>query len=415
MKKICITANACRRRGLDAKRIQSYFLKNGYNVVKNPKKADIIIYVACGFHGNIAESNFKRIKEFQKYNAELIVAGCLPINEKENLSKYFNGRTLGTKELNRIDSKIDELFPENKKKFWDIEDANFLFSNSKLYPLLELLLKIKLFKIFCFKFIEYSYRHIRGMNSFKSTVFPIKPLFHLRVAWGCDSKCTYCVIRKSTGPFHSKPLDQCIKEFKKGLSQGYKDFIITAVNSGCYGKDIGSSFPELLDELTKIPGDFKIIIRGLYPNWLIKYIDELEEIIKRNKIKLLGIPIQSGSPQILKLMNRRTELEKLKNACRRLQNADPNLIIDTHYIIGFPTETDEDFQHTLKLVKDIDSKVVYFFPFSSRTGTAAEKLKPKVTNKQIQLRIKKAQQFLENLGYQSNSVLKMRLPLFEKK
>jgi len=411
MPNVYICSRSCRRRGLDATKIQTYFILNGHKIVHNPKKADYIFFVACGFHGDIAEECSRKIQKLQKYDAELIVAGCLPLNSKDVLKKVFDGRTLGTKDIDRI----DDFFPENKVKFKDVEDANFVLdTNHRYYKYKRLLEKNKFFYKTVIGILDILYRVKSGKNSFHYNVFPIKPLFHVRIAWGCDSKCTYCVIRKSTGPFHSKPFEKCIEEFKLGLSQGYKLFLLTAVNSGCYGMDIGHNFPELLDEITKISGSYKIIIRGIYPNWLIKYIDELEEIAKRKKIKVFGIPIQSGSSRILKMMKRTIDLDKLADACIRLQRADPDMIVDTHYIIGFPTETEEDFEKTLNLAKKIDSRVVYFFPFSCRAGTGAEHLEPKVSVGEIQNRINKTKQVLTKKGYKAKTVLDMGLPLFEK-
>ncbi len=400
MSNVFIQAYACRRRLLDSRKIESYFIKNGHNIVNSPKKADIIIFVACGFHGDVASNNFKKITQLQKYDAKLIVAGCLPINEKENLSKYFDGTTIGTKELNRIDSKIDSIFPENKIKFNEIDDGNICFPiDIKINHYTNFLRKSILLENLYLKIMDYIQKHIQGEKSFKYVLFPIKQPFHIRIAEGCNGKCSYCAIRFSAGPFHSKPFDECIAEFKKGLSEGYKKFAICAVDTGCYGTDINSSFPELLDAIIKISGDYEIIIRTFNSTWLIKYIDKLEEIIKSGKIKDIAIPIQSASPRILKLMKRNYNIEKLKNAIQRLREADPNLIIETHFMIGFPTETEEDFQKTLDFVKDIDSNFLVFFRFSSRPGTAMEKLQPNITSKQIESRIKKTKIYLKKQGY----------------
>ncbi len=415
MTNVFIQVNACRRRCLDARRIESYFIKNGHNIVNNPKKADIIIFLACGFHGVLASRNFKKITNLQKYNAKLIVAGCLPINEKENLSKYFNGITIGTKELNRPDSKIDIVFPENEIKFNEIEDGNICFPyRTKINYCIDFLNKIVILKKIHLKIFDYVQKHVWGENSLQYIVFPIKPSFNIRIAEGCNGKCSYCVIRYSTGPFHSKPFNKCIDEFKKGLSEGYKIFSICAVDTGCYGTDINSSFPELLGALVKIPGDYKIILRTFSPNWLIKYIDELEGIIKSGKIKDIAIPIQSGSPRILNLMKRNYDLEKLKNAIQRLRTADPNLIIETHYMAGFPTETEEDFQQTLNLIKDIDSNLLVLFRFSCRPGTAMEKLQPNITSEQIEFRIKKARKYLKNIAYHYHHSKKASYVVFDK-
>jgi len=120
---VFILAKACSQRQLDAKKIESYLIENNYKIVNHPKFADFIIFVTCAFRNNMAENALKKVKNLQRYNAELIVAGCLPGIDKEELSKIFKGKVIITKDLNKIDS----LFPKNLKKFRDLNDENVFF------------------------------------------------------------------------------------------------------------------------------------------------------------------------------------------------------------------------------------------------------------------------------------------------
>ncbi|HEC81080.1 MAG TPA: radical SAM protein [Thermoplasmatales archaeon] len=415
MKKVFITSNACRRRLLDASRIQNYLYRNGYVIVKKPEDADLIIFIACSFHNNLADHGLKKVNELKKYDAELIVAGCLPEVEKEKLSKIFNGKTISTKNLN----KIDELFPENKIKFSEIEDANLLFENPTPETLAEhihtTLNSIPHIKNVYIKTRNYIVKSLLGEQSLIYLAFARQPLCHIRTSWGCMGNCSYCTIKKSTGPFHSKPLEDCLKEFKEALKKGYRYFLILGVDVGAYGLDINSSLPELLDEITKIPGDYEIILRGLNPRWLVKYIDDLSEILSRKKIVKIGVSVQSGSSRILKLMNRYPDIEKIKNACIQLKESTPQTSLDTHYIIGFPTETEEDFQETLSFIREIDFNEGYFFRFSSRKGTEAEKIEPKIPEEEITRRIKHARRYLNKLGYNTFFFTRWKFFFYTKK
>ena len=126
MKKVFIYAEDCSRRLLDAQRINIYFTKNGYKVINTPKFAEYIVYLGCGLFNEDTEYEFQKIKKLQKYDGELIVAGCLPDIEKERVNKVFNGKIISTKEL----EKIDSLFPEHKVKFREIDDTNICYQNN---------------------------------------------------------------------------------------------------------------------------------------------------------------------------------------------------------------------------------------------------------------------------------------------
>ncbi|UCD13308.1 MAG: hypothetical protein JSW60_07050, partial [Thermoplasmatales archaeon] len=124
MKKIFIYHRSCTLRSLDASRVSSYFSKNNYKIVNKPKDADIIFFIGCAALDNVTDQSLQIIKELQKYDAELIVAGCLPTIESEKLANIFTGRTINAKDLDKDPDKMDELFPENMIKFRDIDDAN---------------------------------------------------------------------------------------------------------------------------------------------------------------------------------------------------------------------------------------------------------------------------------------------------
>ncbi len=235
--------------------------------------------------------------------------------------------------------------------------------------------------------------------------------FRVRISWGCKGNCSYCIIKKAIGKLHSKPFTQCVSEFKKGLKEGYKKFIITGDDTSVYGQDIGSSFPELLDEITKITGEYEISILHINPGWIVKYADDLKKPLKRNKIVSLGIPIQSGCSRILQLMNRYYNVEKMKDAFIKIKNSSSNLLLTTTYIIGFPSETWDEFQETLNFIieTNFDSGVIY--RFSLKEDTAAEKIKPKIPYDEISRRMNYAKKFLTKNGFkvfysnENNSIL----------
>lgn len=397
MKKIYLyVQESCERRLLDAKRISNYLEKNNYQLVNTPKNADIIFFITCGFLNKVTEDSLNNVKKFQQFDAELIVAGCIPEIVPEELNKIFNGRTISTKNL----EQIDKIFPEIKTKFCNIPDENIKFENfgkkNTLSVFDQRLEKLKFYG----KAKSFLLKYIYGENSNLYRYYTRKDLlYHIRICEGCMNKCSYCVIKKAVGPFKSKSTKEVIKEFQKGLANDYKYFVLTGDDTGAYGLDINSTFPKLLKELNSFPGEYELIIRSLNPQWVVRYIDELEEIFKTGRIESADIPVQSNSRRILKLMNRYTDTKKVNDALRRLRKASPNTKLNTCYILGFPTETDEEFKDTLNLINEINFSG-HIFPISYKKDSKMDELGPLFTPEELNQRIKYAKNFLMKSGYQ---------------
>lgn len=224
-------------------------------------------------------------------------------------------------------------------------------------------------------------------------------MYRIRISWGCNCSCAYCGIRNAIGKHISKPIDQCLRKFKKGLAKGEKHFMLNRDDIGSYGVDIKFSFSDLMDKMTSVPGDYKISITNLNPQWIVKNIDKLEDIFKRGKIVRIGAPMHSSSSRILKLMNRFHNVEKITNALLRLKKSYPKLSIHTHIMLGFPTETEEDFQKTLSFIKNSNISAGQFFPFSLKSDTEAENIGPKIPDEEVDKRLKDAKILLKNSGY----------------
>jgi tRNA A37 methylthiotransferase MiaB len=398
MKKIYVYTNTnCRRRLLDANKLQLYFYKNNYTLVKKPKDSDFIIYITCAYRNEITNDTLTKIKDFQKYKAELIVAGCLPVIEEIKLNQIFKGKTISTKNLD----KIDVIFPNNKIKFSSLTDAEaispeqYITYHEENYKLKNFPFLNKYYNYFKENFIFYLLnKHLLIY------LFPSKPdFYHVRISWGCMGNCSYCGIKKAIGTLKSKPINECVYDFEKGLKSKYKMFVITADDVGAFGVDIGSNFPTLLDKLTSFEGEYEISVQDLDPRWVVKYIDELEPIFKKGKITSVNIALQSGCEKILKLMNRYHDIEKIKESLIRLKNSSTKLSLDTHFILGFPTETDDDFLQTIDYIKKIDFNMGFIYRFSCKTGTEAEKIEPKVSDDDVIKRMNCAKKLLKNQEY----------------
>jgi len=199
---------------------------------------------------------------------------------------------------------------------------------------------------------------------------------------GCDNYCTYCVVPYSRGREVSRPMEEIICEVKELVKRGYKEITLLGQNVNSYGKPNEfnkankSQFAKLLRKLHKIKGLKKISFLTSNPQDLT---DDIIKAMKLRKIdRYLHLPIQSGDDEILKKMNRRYTVKQYLNLINKIRKQIPNIEIGTDFIVGFPGETKEQFQHTVNLCKQVNFKLAYINKYSSRSGTIAYKLKDNV-------------------------------------
>ena len=195
----------------------------------------------------------------------------------------------------------------------------------------------------------------------------------VKVQDGCENFCSYCVIPRVRGKCRSKKLDVAVKEVETLVNNGYKEIILTGIHTGNYGVDIGSSFAELLKELVKIEGLKRLRISSIEATELT---DEVLDIIKNNPVIVdhFHIPIQSGSDKVLKIMNRKYDIKYFKEIVNKIREFSPLASITTDIISGHPGENKEEFEETLKNVKEINFSKLHVFPYSERRNTPSSKL-----------------------------------------
>lgn len=394
--KIFITSSAihCHRRNLDHSRLIKYFKLNDCDIVKNPKDANYIIVVTCGYNKNEEEYAFKLISKLNKYNKELVIVGCLPGVASVRLGKLVGKKSIVTKELNRINS----IFGNFKIKFSDIPDANFHHSPS-IFTLPFFFFRQTLSVRRFFRQFEFSKHFFNKCSLYIKQEFAKKSkdyisrsyvCANLRISQGCLGNCAYCSIRDAIGTLKSKALEICLKEYEELLDKGYREFSIIADDVGAYGIEINSSFAELLEKMSRIDKNLntKWYILELHPYWAIKYKSELLKEIKDGKIEHILIPFQSGSRRILELMNRYNDIEKIKTTIAEFKKVNHHLSISSHFIIGFPSETNDDFLATLNFIREVNIDQPFFFPYSDREGTIAYEMENKIDIKTIDQRMK---------------------------
>lgn len=389
---------ACNRRKLDAQKIASFFENNGYRIVRDPGDADVMLLITCAVSLEREASSISRIHHLKKYGGELIVSGCLPAINKQKLSSVHSGVSIPTSEL----SKLDDYFPNMQVKFTELGDANRYWpSYEKIfgYQFFQVAVeKIKSFRRLPLNYIiKKEIPRLINRTIIRRSAAEIEP-FSIRISWGCNHQCAYCGIRSAVGKFHSKPLETCRAEFAEGLNKGYREFELIADDVGAYGVDIGKTFPDLLNSLLDVKGNYTIQIWNLSPIWLVKYQEAFAPILKTKKISGIHYPVQSGSGKMLKAMNRYSNVEKIRDSVRFLRKHFPSISVTTDLIVGYPGETDEDVTATIEFLGSADFDIVHIFTYKDVPNTIAYAAQDKIPPNIIEQRVSRLQHGLDAMS-----------------
>ncbi|NFO02762.1 30S ribosomal protein S12 methylthiotransferase RimO [Clostridium botulinum] len=336
--------------GCDKNRVDSEIIlgkmSSEYEITNNAKEADVIIVNTCGFIESAKQESIDTILEMAEYknnyNCKLLIAtGCLIQrygDELKNLIPEID-IMLGVNDYNKIDRVITEFIEGNKEA-------------SKL--------------------LNYSDENINEGIRILTTQ---KESAYIRIAEGCNNFCTYCIIPKIRGKFRSRRMENIISEAKDLASKGVKELILIAQDTTQYGSDIygKKNLHILLKELSNIEGIKWIRVLYCYPEAI--YDELIEEIAANDKVvKYLDIPIQHISDHVLKLMGRKTSKKDITDKIEKLRKKIPNIVIRTTFIVGFPQETQEDFEEILEFLQEYKLDKVGVFKYSREEDTPASKM-----------------------------------------
>lgn len=329
----------CSKNLVDTEMMIGLFKNNNFKIVNNPKEAEIIVINTCGFIEPAKQEAINTILEMSEYKNKkckyLIVMGCLVERYKKDLQKLL--------------PEVD-LFLSIKEyeKAWD--------EISKLINIPE----------------EGKYTNMEYLEREISTG---KNMAYLKIAEGCSNRCTYCAIPAIRGPFESRKIEDVLKEAEQLAKKGVKELVVIAQDTTKYGIDLYGKprLAELLEKLCKIHGFKWIRFLYAYPETIT---DELIEVVKNNEkiCNYFDIPIQHISNSVLKKMNRKSNEESIKQLIKKIRKEIPNVIIRTSLIVGFPGETEDDFQKLCEFVKIAKFDRMGAFTYSKEDGTPAEKL-----------------------------------------
>lgn len=376
-KKYFLRTYGCQMNVHDSEEIKYYLESLGYEPVEELELADIVVLNTCAIRENAKDKVFGylgRCKHLKKEKPDLIiaVAGCLmqkpnEIEEIHNRHKYID-IIIGTHNLNELPNLIEEA---NKKKTQNIE----VYSNSDVV-----------------------FENVKYNRDSKISAW-------INIIYGCDKFCTYCIVPFTRGRERSRKMEEVLEEVRDLKEQGYIEVTLLGQNVNAYGKDLnlGYDFATLLEEVAKI-GIPRIRFVTSHP-W--NFTDKMVDIIAKydNVMPYVHLPIQSGSDDILRKMNRKYTIDEYKKLFDQIKSKVKNVAITTDIIVGFPNETDDDFKKTLDIVNYCKFDGAYTFIFSPREGTAAARMEDKISMEVKEKRLQELNSLVNKYSLESNQRL----------
>jgi MiaB-like tRNA modifying enzyme len=325
----------CTLNAADSDIMRGILNSEGHLEVKSEDAADVVILNSCQVKSATEQKILQKLSVLHQKRKRLILAGCLAINHRAVWKSAPNATILGTSSIAYLPAA---------------------FSNASA----------------------------GGRGVFRSPLskenlprdHPTGPIARIPIADGCLSACTFCVTKLARGKLSSYTLKGVVREAEIAIEHGAKEIQLTGQDTGAYGRDIGTDIVTLLNEVCDLPGDFRVRLGMINPQHVIPIQNEFFDCFKSRKLyKFIHLPIQSGSDSVLRAMKRGYAVQQFRTVANEFRKRFLSGVLATDIIVGFPGETDEDFEQTLSAIKEFRFDVVNISKFTPRPGTAAKKMK----------------------------------------
>lgn len=354
--RVGICSLGCKVNIYESEYVESLLKNHGYEIVSFEDIADIYIINTCSVTNESDRKSRKMIHQAKRRNEQAIVVvmGCYSQVKSEEIDADI---VLGNKDKSRIVEYIEEYLENHQtiKKIYDLRTTD-------------------------------------GFEAMSITNFDNHTRAFVKIQDGCNAFCSYCIIPYTRGKIRSKAFHDVVAEVTKLVENGYQEIVLTGIHTGKYGMDLENmNLEKLLRRLVEIPGIYRIRLSSIE---IHEITDGIMDLIASSKViaRHLHIPLQSGSNLILKLMNRRYDLQYFKEQIYKIREIDEDISITTDLIVGFPGETDEDFGETMDTLKEIGFTKIHTFPYSAREGTVASKMKDQIDGVTKKNRVKQVLQ-----------------------
>lgn len=355
--KVAVYTLGCKVNTYESEYVIKEFLKRGYTLTDfSDPNSDVYLINTCTVTNTSDQKSRKMIRQARAKNKDAVVVamGCFTqIRNNDNQIMDFVDVVIGNKDKSKV-VDLTEDYIKNKQKIAKIEDINEAD----------------------FDDMEISYFNTRTRALVK-------------IEDGCENFCSYCIIPYVRGRVRSKKPEKVIEEAKRLVKNGYKEIVLTGIHTGHYGADLKDyDFSDLLLELEKIDGLDRIRISSIE---ITELNDKFLSVLRKSKkiVNHIHIPLQAGSNHILKLMNRKYDKKYYLDKINKIREIRPDMAFTTDVIVGFPLESDRDFNETIAFVKEVSFAGGHVFPYSRRNGTPAAKMTGQITKEEKHKRCKK--------------------------
>lgn len=358
--KFNIITLGCKVNSYESNFMKEALIKNGFSFCNENKKCDILILNTCTVTDTSDKKSMKEVRRLKRENpnAILVVCGCSVQNNKGSYEGYDIDILMGNINKNNIVNVINEYLDKRTPLEYIAKTRALPFENMEIT----------------------SFDHTRA---------------YIKIEDGCDNFCSYCVIPFVRGMTRSKKFSLAINEAQTLANNGFKEIVLTGIDTGSYN-DEGKDLTDLIKKMSEIDNLLRIRQSSIEITQISdKFINELK--INDKICNHIHIPIQSGSKYILKMMNRKYDLNYFIEKINEIRKVRPDISITTDIIVGFPEETEEMFLETIETVKKINFSKVHVFPYSERKGTKASMLSGKVKENVKHERVKKLMELSNEL------------------
>ncbi len=349
---VFVETYGCQQNESDSEKIKGMFFDMGCDFTDSPKNADIVIYNTCAVREN-AElkvfGNIGALKHQKRKNPNMIIGVCGCMMQQEHISEIIYKKyphvdlVFGTHALYRLPALIAEVL--SNKRIVDVENEDGSVYEGITYKRDE------------------------------------SPLAKIPIMYGCNNFCSYCIVPYVRGRERSRKPENIIDEVKSVAAEGYKEIMLLGQNVNSYSSD-GYDFPTLLREVCKVYGIERVRFMTSNPKDLSdRLIDVMAE--EEKVCKQLHLPVQAGSDKVLEDMNRKYTREHYLGLVKKVRERIPDIVLTTDVIVGFPTETQADFEDTLSLLKEVEYDSIFSFIYSKRVGTPAASMDFALTDEEI--------------------------------
>lgn len=364
----------CQQNVNDSQRIEGMLLEMGYTLTDDREKADVIIFNTCAIRENAHDrvyGNLGALKHVKARKPSLIIGICGCMVQQEHIAKRVKSKyrhvdmIFGTHTLWKFPSLLSEALEHSEKVFDISGDGNIAEGLPVNYD--------------------------GGAKAFVS------------IMYGCNNFCSYCIVPYVRGRERSRREDDILQEIEALSENGVREVMLLGQNVNSYGKDRGEedAFAKLLEKVCKIDGIERIRFMSSHPKDIS--VKLLETMASERKIcNQLHLPLQSGSSKVLSDMNRRYDREKYLETVKKAKELMPDIALTTDIIVGFPTETEQDFSDTLSLLKEVEYDSLFSFIYSRRDGTKAALWENVSTREEIEERFKKLLEVQNAISYRRN-------------